>query len=285
MGVADDRTAVVVITRDRWPSLVRTLEKLRDLPERPPTVVVDNASTDGTADEVARRFPEVGVLRSPVNLGAAGRTEGARSADAPYVAFSDDDSWWAPGALGRAADAFDRDPGLGLIAARILIGPEGRLDPTSRTMARSPLGDGETPEVLGFVACGAVVRRRAFLDAGGFHARYGVGGEEDLLALDLAAAGWKLVYMDAVVAHHHPQPGAGRRPRAVAVPRNDLWTAWLRRPAGAAARRTFEVLRRAPDPITGATAAAAALRGLPWVVAQRRPVPPPVESALRVLGR
>jgi N-acetylglucosaminyl-diphospho-decaprenol L-rhamnosyltransferase len=128
--------------------------------------------------------------------------------------------------------------------------------------------------VLGFVACGAVVRRRAFLAAGGFHPRYGVGGEETLLALDLAAAGHRLAYDDGVVFHHHPDPGP-RANRSRTAARNDLWTAWLRRRPGPALRVTLAAARRA-DP-----ALPAALRGLPWVLRERCPVPEAVERDLR----
>jgi GT2 family glycosyltransferase len=76
-------------------------------------------------------------------------------------------------------------------------------------MADSPLQPADDlpgPPLLGFIACGAVVRRDAFLEVGGFDARLGVGGEEELLALDLAARGWGLAYVDEVVAHHYPSP-------------------------------------------------------------------------------
>jgi GT2 family glycosyltransferase len=131
--------------------------------------------------------------------------------------------------------------------------------------------------VLGFVACGVVLRRAAFLAVGGFEPRLGLGGEEALLALDLAAAGWALAYDDAVVAHHHPHgaPRAGRRRRVV---RNDLWTAWLRRPPRAAAGATVAALR--PSRALGL---ADAVRGLPWVLRERRPVPPEVERRLRAI--
>jgi hypothetical protein len=46
------------------------------------------------------------------------------------------------------------------------------------------------PPVLGFIACGGIVRRAAFLEVGGFNSRLGVGGEEELLAVDLTARGW-----------------------------------------------------------------------------------------------
>ena len=103
--------SVVVITRNRRERLVRTLSHLTDLPERPPVVVVDNASDDGTPDVVRARFPHVRVGALPANHGALARTVGVRAATTPYVAFSDDDSWWAAGALLRAADHFDAAPG------------------------------------------------------------------------------------------------------------------------------------------------------------------------------
>ena len=132
------------------------------------------------------------MIESRRPLGSAARTLGVAAAGTPLVAFSDDDSWWAPGALERAARAFETYPRLGLLAARIVVEPGGRLDPTSRAMRESPLACELAlpgPPVLGFLACGAVARRSAVLECGGFHPRYGFGGEEHLLAVDLAAAG------------------------------------------------------------------------------------------------
>ena len=44
------------------------------------------------------------MVALPVNAGAVARTTGVRHTTTPYVAFADDDSWWEPGALDRAAD-------------------------------------------------------------------------------------------------------------------------------------------------------------------------------------
>jgi GT2 family glycosyltransferase len=279
--------SVVIATRDRLANLGRTLDRLRALSESPRIILVDNGSRDGTAEFVRREYPEVRLIVLGDNLGAAARTIGVREAGSPYVAFSDDDSWWAPGALGRAADRLDASPRLGLLAARVLVGPAGVLDPTCATMAASPLSPGADlpgPSVLGFLACGAVVRRSAFLEAGGFEVRFGVGGEEELLAIDLAAAGWRLAYCEDVVAHHHPGSAGPRPGRSRVQCRNALWSTWLRRPLRSALRRTARIAASGfLDPDVRA-AFRDALTGLPWVLRHRRPVPPEVERALRALG-
>src|SRR5919108_4360210 len=205
MPASPARVAVVIATRNRGTELLGTLARLRALPERPPIVVVDNGSADGTSDLVRAGSPDVQVVGLQRTRGGAARTVGARLVDGPYVAFSDDDSWWAPGALRRAVELLDRHPRLAVLAAKVLVGPDRRLDPVCGQMAHSPLpaaADLPGPAVLGFVACGAVVRRAAFLEAGGFHVRLGVGGEEELLSLHLAARGWGPAHVDEVGAHH-----------------------------------------------------------------------------------
>jgi GT2 family glycosyltransferase len=278
---------VVVATRDRREALARTLAHLLALPERPRVVVVDNGSRDGTPEMVAREHPEVLLIRLGGNLGCGARTVGARAAEALYVAFSDDDSWWRPGALARAASLLDAHPRLALVAAHVLVGPEEREDPACALMAASPLEpepDLPGPRVLGFLACGAVVRRAALLEVGGFTARLGVGGEEELLATDLAAAGWGLAYRPDVVAHHHPPPAAPRPARVRTQQRNALWCAWMRRPAGEALALTAAQAGRALRDADARRALMAAVRGAPWALRRRRPVPPALERDLRAVA-
>jgi GT2 family glycosyltransferase len=137
--------------------------------------------------------------------------------------------------------------------------------------------------VLGFLACGAIVRRDAFLAAGGFHRRYGIGGEEELLALDLAEAGWALRYCPEVVAHHHPDAGRDPRPRRAIQARNALWTAWLRRRPGSALRRTCAAVLASFSDRAVRSGLRQASGGIPWVLRERRAVSPRLEDACRRL--
>ncbi len=282
----DGRVTVAVITRDRCASALRTLDELAALPERPPVIVVDNGSDEATL-EALRHHPVAPRVLSPGrNTGALGRNLAVRQAGTPYVAFSDDDSWWTPGALRRAADLLDAHSRLGLVAARTLVGDDRAEDPLNTVLATSPLPpEPDLPgrPVLGFLACACVVRRDAFLKAGGYHPVLFFGGEETLLAYDLTAGGWGVTYEPTLTARHHPVP-RGRDGRTDLMRRNEVLTLWLRRPLPVALAASA---RLAADAVTGRPGARGALHGvlerLPAAVARRRRLPPRVEHAARLL--
>lgn len=274
------RVTVVVATRNRSADLLHSLPR-----HEGPVILVDNGSTDDTVAVVRARFPHVRVIELGRNTGALARNAGVRAAGTPYVAFADDDSWWAPGALDRAAAVFDDHPRLGLLTGRILIGPAERLDPLSASMATAPLGRhpaGAGPDVLGFAACAAIVRRSAFLEVGGFDRVVRFPGEEERVALDLADHGWLLSYVDDVVVHHHPSPRRGAaddRQRMIA--RSALLTACMRRPWRAVLATAGTSWRAGAVGRAGVLAAVPELPGALW---QRRRVSARVEAQLRMLA-
>src|SRR3990170_4152246 len=159
----DSRLGTVVLTHNRLDELVRTLEQLLAIPERPAIVVVDNASTDGTEAFMRERLSglqyvhldtNVGgftsstpwpvttglqYVRLDTNVGGAGRNAGVRLCHRPYVALYDDDTWCEPGSLGRAADLFDAHPRLDVVTGKVLVGESERIDPICTLLAQSPL--------------------------------------------------------------------------------------------------------------------------------------------------
>jgi GT2 family glycosyltransferase len=282
---------VVIASRDRVGELRRTLTRLAALPETPDIIVVDNGSRDGTAKAVSTEFPGVTLIRNRRNRKAAARNQGVRRAATRYVAFSDDDSWWEPGALALACDLLSRHPRVGVIAARTLVGARADEDPLNAVLAASPVrlpgpppaGDPPGPQVLGFLGCAVVARREAFLRAGGYSPLLGIGGEEELLALDLAAAGWPAVYADTVVARHFPSASRNVAGRRAAQLRNRVLVAWLRRPAGRALRDTLTLTRLGRRDAIARRALAGLLLRLPFALATRRPLPRAVAAQLDVL--
>jgi GT2 family glycosyltransferase len=274
-----DAVTCVVASRNRRADLLASLPR-----HEAPVVLVDNASTDDTVAAVRAAHPEVTVLALDRNAGAVARTLGAAEAGTPFVAFTDDDSWWAPGDLARAVAVMRAHPRLGLLNARILVGPEEEVDPVCTEMAASPLGtepDLPGPSLLGFVACAALVRTEAFTAVGGFDPVVRFPGEEERLALDLAAAGWGLAYVDHLTVHHHPSP----RREAAAVRQAGIWrsrllTALMRYPATDVAAQVGRAACAGP---AGWRGMAGALPRVPAAVRRRRVLPAAVMTGVREL--
>jgi GT2 family glycosyltransferase len=269
---------VVVASRNRRDDLLVTLPR-----HEAPVVLVDNGSTDDTVDLVRATYPEVTVIALEHNVGAHARTVGTARAGTPFVAFADDDSWWAPGDLARAVKIMRDHPRLAVLNARILVGPEDRLDPVCTEMARSTLpgDDLPGPALLGFVACAALVRTEAFEQVGGFDRVVRFPGEEERLALDLATAGWTMAYVDEVTIHHHPSPRRDAPARRQAgIWRSRLLTALLRLPVRDVAGLLARAVRSGRPGLTGL---ARALPDVPAAVRGRRPIPPRVRADLRLL--
>ncbi|MFI1991718.1 glycosyltransferase family 2 protein [Actinoplanes sp. NPDC020271] len=310
VAVETDEVTVVVATRNR-PDLLR-----ETVPHhRAPTIIVDNGSdqpldvpgaydadlvpmpglaTAGTILEGVGPDPgsagreldgaerRVDVVRLDENIGAAARNTGVLWARTPFVAFADDDSYWEPGSLARAAELLRAHPKAALLTGRVLIGPEARPDPVSDYMATAPLGTppgAAGPSVLGFLSCAVVVRRDAFLKAGGFLPQLFVYGEEALLAMDLATAGHELSYVPSLTVRHFPSPaGRDNRARIRREARNRALTAVLRRPPAVVARVLAQVARTCPAALGDLTG------DLPWALRHRRAVPTAVEQSLRLLN-
>lgn len=283
---ARDRVSVVVLTHNRPVQLRHTLSRLTALPDAPPLIVVDNGSQGTATADVLRAFATVTAVRCTRNLGAAGRNAGVALVRTPYVAFCDDDTWWSAGALTHAADVLDAHPRLGALSARVLVEPGGREDPACVRMARSPLrgDDLPGPALIAFMAGAVVMRTEAYRLAGGYEPRLFLGAEESLLALDLAAHGWRLCYVPAVTTHHQPATVArDHAARLIAVGRNRIWIAWMRLGWREAWRETVRHLRTARRqgllrPVLGST-----LAGLPWALRRRRVVPPDVRQMHRAV--
>jgi GT2 family glycosyltransferase len=269
----------VVMSRNRRDDLMRTLP----LHDRP-VILVDNGSTDGTVEAVRVRHPDIDVVALDRNRGAAARNIGVELATTPYVAFADDDSWWARGAVRRAVEVLEADASIAVVNGKILLGTDNRVDPVCDVMARSPLSSvqGRWPSLLGFVACASVVRRSAFLAAGGFDEVVFFPGEEERVALDLATLGAAVVYVEDVIVHHHPSTSrdSGLRRRRV-IARNRILTAVMRRPWRVVAREIADAARSEPGMWH---AVVDAVPRLPRAIAARQRVPADVEDRLVALA-
>ena len=273
------KTTILIATRNRVERLLQTLARSEPLDDAARIIVADNASSDGTADAVRRAFPNVDVLRLHANFGAFARTLAARNAATPYIAFCDDDTWWVPGSIGAGSDVLDRHPQIGVLNACVKVGSAERVDDACTAMACARASD-ELPgaPILFFLAGASLMRRDAFLACGGYERRFLIGGEETLLALDIASRGWLVRYFPAMTVRHEPSPvernDTARRRLTI---RNRLWVAWMRYARASAWRTTVAAARSARTDALVRAALLRALAGLPWAMMRREPI----DSALQ----
>jgi GT2 family glycosyltransferase len=126
--------SVVIVSFNTRDLLRECLHELRtEIAAIPSEVfVVDNNSADGSADMVAKEFPEVVLIRSSINLGfAAANNRAFPSCKGKYVVLLNSDAFLRPDAMRRAIDHMDSHPAAGLGGAR-LIGRDGSWQPSGR---------------------------------------------------------------------------------------------------------------------------------------------------------
>ena len=207
----------MIPTRDARSLLLEALTSLAGQTVDHDVVVVDNASSDGTAAAVAERFPEVRVVRSEENLGF-GRAvnRGVETVDTPIVILVNNDVVCEPDFVERMLAPF-ADDRVGLVAGVLLqhdapelVDSAGiELDPTLRSWDRlwnrpaAELADGAP---LGPCGGAAAYRMRAWREVGGFDDAFFAYWEDVDLALRLRLAGWSCAFAgDARVLHKHGQ--------------------------------------------------------------------------------
>lgn len=101
MSLSDSLISLVITTFNRGPRIAETLDSVlcqTVLPEE--VIVVDDCSTDGTADWVSSRYPDIRVICTPRNLHTSGaRNFGGRNATGDILVFLDHDDWLLPHAV------------------------------------------------------------------------------------------------------------------------------------------------------------------------------------------
>jgi len=163
-------------------------------------LVMDDASTDGTGEALAERFPDVRHVRSDRSRGPCyQRNLGVLLASGEIVFPLDDDSWLvSPRTVEQTLGDFaDQRTGVVAIPFRnVLVGPDVHQQ-------REPGAD--RTAVAAFVACAFAIRRRLFLDVGGFAEQYFYMFEEGDLSLRLLDRGF-MVELGSADPIDHRQP-------------------------------------------------------------------------------
>jgi GT2 family glycosyltransferase len=134
------------------------------------TILVDNASTDGTIDAVATHFPETRIVRLARNELGAARNHGLRLARGRYRMFLDSDARLTAGALEELVRFLRAHPGVGMVGPR-LVYPDGAMQYSARRYPPLLLPLLRRPPLRRFFEEGPAVARYLMRDADLTHPR------------------------------------------------------------------------------------------------------------------
>jgi GT2 family glycosyltransferase len=226
-GVSSTVSTLVVCWNNRE-FLGRCLESI---PAGTELVVVDNGSTDGSADFVAGRFPAARLIRDTTNAGfAAGVNKAARLASGDYLLLLNPDAEATPRSIERLVDTLDEHVTCGAAAGRLLSMTEepqpdfharrlptitslgadlllvSRVWPTNPVTRRAEGGDVDQTRagpVEHMASSCLMIRRTAFEAVGGFDEQFFPAWFEDVdFCKRLRDRGWDVYFVPNSVFRH-----------------------------------------------------------------------------------
>lgn len=212
-------------------SICSPLNRREEQGERPLTtevIVVDNASTDGSAALVAAEFPQVRLIANAENRGfTGGNNQGIAVSRGRYVMLLNPDTEVVGDALAAMVAYMDSRPEVGVLGPQLLY-PDGSVQSSRRRFPTfgtalfestwlqswAPPGlleryyvldrrDDETSEVDWVMGACLVVRREVIERVGGLDEGFFMYSDEPDWCKRIKDAGWKVVYFPGARVIHH----------------------------------------------------------------------------------
>jgi len=175
-------TSVIIPTYNRWPLVVEAVDSvLAQSFQDIEIIVVDDGSTDGTTNRLAKFDGRLRLFTTTRRGVAAARNFGVSQAQGCYVAFLDSDDLWLPGKLQTQIAFLDRHPEIQICQTdEIWVRNGVRVNP--KAMHRKPSGDIFVRSLdLCLISPSAVMMtRELFQRIGGFDESFPVCEDYDL---------------------------------------------------------------------------------------------------------
>ena len=205
-------------------------------------IVMDNNSTDGSAEMIKKEFPYVKLIEMHENRGILARNIGLKNAKGEYVFSLDNDSFVKDkDILKKIIKRFESEPNLGIIACNIL---DPKTEKISNWFHCMPEED-HNKEFLTFsFGAGASIIRKKILDKTGYwFEEFLFRGEEYDMAYRVYDNEYYIKYCPEIIMYHDSNP-SGRVDSYYYYlnKRNMLWVYWLDLPFFCAIKRTCKTI-------------------------------------------
>lgn len=184
--------SVAIVTWNRREQVLRAIQSVYEQPYRPiEVVVVDSASTDGTAEAIRSRYPDVKVVRLHENMGCPGGRNIALANCTGDIIFSlDDDAWLPEETISGCVEKFKENPGAGVISCSIV--PPGETADKKGEYYTNVFDGGASS-----------IRRDVLSKAGYFPSDFFRQAEETDLSLRILEAGYLILKVPSLFIYHN----------------------------------------------------------------------------------
>jgi GT2 family glycosyltransferase len=264
--------SLVIVSWNTRDLLVRCLSSVGQDLERSnqlhvETFVVDNASSDSSAQMVQERFPWVKLIRNSENAGfARANNQAIRQTSGNYVLLLNSDTELHAGALRILVDFMETHPRAGACGARLVDG-DGRLERACypmltperefwrltfldqmwpRATYTMETWDTETPRRVEVIKGACLLLRREALDQVGLlDGRFHMYTEEVDLCYRLAQAGWALWYVPQAVVTHYGAASSKQVAEAMYIQLYRSKVQFYRKVGGEGNARRFKIMATA----------------------------------------
>jgi hypothetical protein len=222
------KVSVVVVNWNRMRDLRDTLMSVRSQGYRDlELTVVDNCSTDGSAEMVKQDFPEANLIRleKPVSATQSYNMAMKRS-KGDVIVILDNDVVLGGGWIRQVVEELENDPRVGAVASRIVNFYTGEEIWGFGGFAREEYSH-KGFECTTFIGCAAAVSKKVLQEVGYYPEEFEIYVNEADLAARVLRAGYRIKYNPALVAFHKISQSQRRRGRKLFYnTRNFIWYYW-----------------------------------------------------------
>jgi len=228
------RVSVIIVNLNGDPFIYDCLDGLmRQSYEDFETIVVDNGSNDGSPKKIREKFPSIKVIELGANKGFAfACNEGFRRSKGEEIAVLNNDAVPDQDWLKQMVSALDSDPGLGMVACKVLSQKSGKFESGGLYPGRNGLvylfvpGDQDRQQpVFGACGVGGLYRGKMLRELGFYPEDFFIYYEDADIAYRTQRAGFSAVYCPAaVLSHLGSETTTGMGIKNYCLPRNRLRT-------------------------------------------------------------